>query len=53
MKLRINERSESKLHEGDCELFSEPEYIGPYGDDGWETDDDDRRRSFINGFKGR
>ena len=41
MKLRIGERSESKLHEGDYELFSEPEYIGPYGDDGWETDDDD------------
>ena len=30
-----------KLREGDLELYSEPEYIGPYGDDGWETDDND------------
>lgn len=37
----VFEESLSKLHEGDYELFSEPEYIGPYGDDGWETDDDD------------
>ena len=32
---------ESKLHEGDIELYSEPAYIGPYGDEGWETNDDD------------